>query len=462
MPTQDTPQEPFANAVQIAPSAARHASGAADLARIHNAVVVMAQPVPCSFSREDLYVRLRDRAAYDTHFSFEGGAHHCRSCGLAVEHHCVLGTAVVHRTPAFRIDHVAAPSLTVAQNNNTVVGSAHDDGTRITPYPQHWRHSAWYTPFLAFAATCGWRRRSSPNRDRKTQSSCCISWRTGAARRRWRMGRNAAPRSRPRAAIQRTQSSICVPPWVHWISSSSTSSRAMGCALRWPEVFAKGFTMYALTPTRLRHAACATGCRYLASQGSGWLRAWLRAFLRARRTRPRRPSRVHTFRPSHPTARSAARRCSLRRCACCAICPWRCPAASASASAVCSRCAASLAATMPCPRCFASRVTVGAAPWWKPSAPPSPTPPRAKVVFCCPCSELQLWREVRASGVWPGLPCCRASQADLAYMTPNAVRQRYEVDGHYGVKATTAEGQGLLTMLRQRPVADVPLCFDMR
>jgi hypothetical protein len=67
---------------------------------------------------------------------------------------------------------------------------------------------------------------------------------------------------------------------------------------------------------------------------------------------------------------------------------------------------------------------------------------RAKVVFCCPCSELQAWLEIRASGVWPGLPCSARSADDIEFMTYEAVRRRYATDrGEYGVKAADPDNQ---------------------
>jgi len=60
--------------------------------------------------------------------------------------------------------------------------------------------------------------------------------------------------------------------------------------------------------------------------------------------------------------------------------------------------------------------------------------------FCCPCSEVQQWRELRNSGVWAGLVCCTASDEDKAAMTPSAVRERYGVGGEYGVRAQPGAG----------------------
>lgn len=60
---------------------------------------------------------------------------------------------------------------------------------------------------------------------------------------------------------------------------------------------------------------------------------------------------------------------------------------------------------------------------------------RCIVLALCPCSELQLWRELRNSGVWPGLMCCSPSDADVAAMAPDAVRARYAVNGVYAVQA---------------------------
>jgi hypothetical protein len=65
---------------------------------------------------------------------------------------------------------------------------------------------------------------------------------------------------------------------------------------------------------------------------------------------------------------------------------------------------------------------------------------RVKATFCCYCSEVQVWREVKASGVWPGQLCCTASQSDREYMARAAVRGRYSVDGEYAVEATSPAG----------------------
>jgi len=65
---------------------------------------------------------------------------------------------------------------------------------------------------------------------------------------------------------------------------------------------------------------------------------------------------------------------------------------------------------------------------------------RLATFFCCPCSEVQQYRELRNSGVWAGLCCCTASDEDKAAMTPSAVRERYSVDGAYGVQAKSGAG----------------------
>jgi hypothetical protein len=89
---------------------------------------------------------------------------------------------------------------------------------------------------------------------------------------------------------------------------------------------------------------------------------------------------------------------------------------------------------------------------------------RTKATFCCYCSEVQVWREIKASGVWPGQMFCWAWESDRAYMSRNAVRGRYSVDGDYAVEATTAEGTRLLSGLRERILDDpVPnLCYRMK
>jgi hypothetical protein len=73
---------------------------------------------------------------------------------------------------------------------------------------------------------------------------------------------------------------------------------------------------------------------------------------------------------------------------------------------------------------------------------------RVKATFCCYCSEVQVWREVKASGVWPGQLCCTASQSDREHMARAAVRGRYSVDGEYAVEATSPAGARLLVQLR--------------
>lgn len=50
---------------------------------------------------------------------------------------------------------------------------------------------------------------------------------------------------------------------------------------------------------------------------------------------------------------------------------------------------------------------------------------RCIVIWCFPCSEVQVWRELHYSGVWPGLACCEADADDRARMAPEAVWQRY-------------------------------------
>ena len=78
-------------------------------------------------------------------------------------------------------------------------------------------------------------------------------------------------------------------------------------------------------------------------------------------------------------------------------------------------------------------------------------------IFCWPCSEVQQWREVMHSGVWPGLTLCTASDSDLAAMAPSAVRARYmDADGVYGVRAKAdappaAEAQRHAASVLDRP-----------
>lgn len=65
--------------------------------------------------------------------------------------------------------------------------------------------------------------------------------------------------------------------------------------------------------------------------------------------------------------------------------------------------------------------------------PETVTATKLTVICCCPCSELQLWRELRNSGVWPGLMCQGPSDADSAAMRSGVVRARYAVQGTYAV-----------------------------
>jgi hypothetical protein len=93
----------------------------------------------------------------------------------------------------------------------------------------------------------------------------------------------------------------------------------------------------------------------------------------------------------------------------------------------------------------------------------TPFQSRVKATFCCYCSEVQVWRELKASGVWPGLLCCTASAEDREYMSASAVRQRYSVDGAYSVRATSVEGARLLSAVHERFVAESAsnLCYGM-
>jgi hypothetical protein len=94
----------------------------------------------------------------------------------------------------------------------------------------------------------------------------------------------------------------------------------------------------------------------------------------------------------------------------------------------------------------------------------TPFQSRVKATFCCYCSEVQVWRELKASGVWAGLLCCTASEEDREYMSASAVRQRYSVDGAYAVRATSVEGEQLLQGVREQ-IFDGPdpnLCYAMK
>jgi hypothetical protein len=93
----------------------------------------------------------------------------------------------------------------------------------------------------------------------------------------------------------------------------------------------------------------------------------------------------------------------------------------------------------------------------------TPFQSRVKATFCCYCSEVQVWRELKASGVWLGLPCCTASEEDREYMSASAVRQRYSVDGAYAVRATSAGGERLLSAVHERFAAESAsnLCYGM-
>jgi hypothetical protein len=93
----------------------------------------------------------------------------------------------------------------------------------------------------------------------------------------------------------------------------------------------------------------------------------------------------------------------------------------------------------------------------------TPFQSRVKATFCFYCSEVQVWRELKASGVWPGLLCCTASEEDREYMSSSAVRQRYSVDGAYAVRATSAEGERLLPAALKRLSGPSPkLCYGMK
>jgi hypothetical protein len=94
----------------------------------------------------------------------------------------------------------------------------------------------------------------------------------------------------------------------------------------------------------------------------------------------------------------------------------------------------------------------------------TPFQSRVKATCCCYCSEVQVWRELKASGVWAGLLCCTASEEDREYMSASAVRQRYSVDGAYAVRATSVEGERLLQGVREQ-IFDGPapnLCYRMK
>jgi hypothetical protein len=94
----------------------------------------------------------------------------------------------------------------------------------------------------------------------------------------------------------------------------------------------------------------------------------------------------------------------------------------------------------------------------------TPFQSRVKATCCCYCSEVQVWRELKASGVWAGLLCSTASEEDREDMSASAVRQRYSVDGAYAVRATSVEGERLLQGVRKR-ILDGPapnLCYGMK
>jgi hypothetical protein len=44
-------------------------------------------------------------------------------------------------------------------------------------------------------------------------------------------------------------------------------------------------------------------------------------------------------------------------------------------------------------------------------------------LFCWPCSECQVWRELQSNGIWPGLCLCQGSDTDKAAMEPPNVRR---------------------------------------
>eukprot|EP00672_Neobodo_designis_P023524 CAMPEP_0174830702 /NCGR_PEP_ID=MMETSP1114-20130205/2669_1 /TAXON_ID=312471 /ORGANISM="Neobodo designis, Strain CCAP 1951/1" /LENGTH=481 /DNA_ID=CAMNT_0016064505 /DNA_START=70 /DNA_END=1515 /DNA_ORIENTATION=+ len=90
------------------------------------------------------------------------------------------------------------------------------------------------------------------------------------------------------------------------------------------------------------------------------------------------------------------------------------------------------------------------------NAAETPTQTRAITMFCCPCSEIQQYRELVHSGVWPGLLCCQASTADRAAMAPAAVRARYGVDGFYGVRPTRGAGNDARRLAASLPHRDGP------
>ena len=82
----------------------------------------------------------------------------------------------------------------------------------------------------------------------------------------------------------------------------------------------------------------------------------------------------------------------------------------------------------------------------------SPSATRWITVCCWPCSECQQWRELRNSGVWPGLLCCTASEQDRALMSAAAVSARYGLDGAGGLHAVSPDREcAALGSLSDRP-----------
>jgi hypothetical protein len=426
----------------------------------------MAQPVACAFSRDDLQFRLRDQHPYDANFFLEGDTHHCRGCGLAVDHHCVVGTAMVHRqTPAFRLANVAAPSLTIAQFNDAAVGSVRDDGTRITAYPLHWKSAVWYAPFLAFT---GYVRVAKVLVDPDSSRSAAPEQQLHFVA-QWRCTAQRADGSECGATFETKgrdpENPIIDMRPVAGAGDSIEQHFIESHGLR--PVPAGGFreSFYDVCAHPMAAAACCF-CYWLpvpCTPGFGFA-AGLAESIPAHSSDATTSSAPRTHVPSFAPDRTQCRPAVLAA----PLCLLReTPAAvlgclvfgCGSLLTLCGfPCGSDAVPPLLCISCYRRRRAMVEAL----GATESNAATRAKVVFCCPCSELQLWREVRSSGVWPGLPCCAASQADRDYMAPSAVRQRYSVDGHYGVNATTAEGVGFLTVLNQRPVSDVRLCFDMR
>lgn len=393
---------------------------------------VAAPAEPCRFTRGELMKLLADsgygdnRGMYSAYFrQLPDGGHVCGACSLPIGSHTDAAVDTAPAAGAATVDFPAPPA-----NPHEVFKSAIDsDSSNADPYgflyPEHWSGGAWFAPLLEFQRWRAMRVQEHDVRGRKghvthmpgrasADFTCRVVTSTGAvcghvfeiAGYRVNDGR---PQGFPDYRLENTtQPSI----EQHMKDAHGLSHRPAG---KWttgllaicehPAAACECATSYCLvsqcTPVTGDGMCCRTSAPLVESEG-------LPLTVVGSQLRPNCSGGLGCMVIFVPFALHATLFFAL--------------AFVGSIVTICGYpCASDSLAPLVCLPCFKKRRALVK----KLGVDEGDCATRSAVLFCCACSELQVWRETRNSGVWPGLLCCAPGEDDRHAMQLGTVRQRY-------------------------------------